>query len=837
MVGIVIVSHSRSIAAGVIELAREMGGEEVILSSGAGTDEPDALGTDALRVLEAINQSYSEDGVLVLMDLGSAVMSAELAVEMLEPHMREHVALTEAPLVEGAVSAATAARLGRTLKEVADEALGGLAGKTSHLNAGEGGGAIVAEEAPDSIEESTPAESSGEGPPMEAAILVDNPLGLHARPAARFVRTAGESGARVRVINLTTGRGPVDGTSLNAVTTLGATQGHEILVRASGERAADAIAALQSLAADNFGDPRSDERPPAPEAPVLDDLPAGAMTGLAASPGIALGAARRLGRTRHSVPTELAEDTSSELGRLRDAIEAAKTEIATLRANVARSAGEYEAQIFDAHLLWLADAALRDQMRNLIVDERRNAADALWTVMQAAAGEIEQLEDERLRSRAGDVIDVAQRVLGRLLDHAAPGVGIAQPGILVVAELTPSDAAALDPDMVMGIAAATGGPTSHGAILARALGVPAVVGIGDEVLTVPEDRALVVDGDVGAVIVAPSPELVNRYEERMDRGRVAAAAAKSAAGRPARTEDGTTIEVAANIGSLEDALKAIGAGADGVGLLRTEFLFIGRDDMPGVDEQLEAYAAIGEALGERPLTIRTLDVGADKPLPYAAQRAEDNPFLGLRGIRLGLARRELLEAQLQAIARLARDRPVRVMFPMVTTNSELHAAKAALDEAVGPTRPGGLEIGVMIEVPAAALTAGHLAAEVDFFSIGTNDLSQYTMAAERGNAQVASLADPLHPAILRLISHTVEAARDRGIWVGVCGEVAGEASSAPLLLGLGVLELSMASPSIPFVKQTIRTVSLGAARNLAQAALECDSAEQVRDLIAREAST
>ncbi len=835
MVGIVIVSHSRSIADGVIELAREMGGDQVVLSSGAGTDEPDALGTDALRVLEAINQSYSEDGVLVLMDLGSAVMSAELAVEMLEPHVREHVVLTEAPLVEGAVSAATAARLGRTLKEVADEALGGLAGKTSHLNAGEGA-AVAAEEAQDLIEELSPQESASEGPPVEATILVDNPLGLHARPAARFVRAAGESGARVRVTNLTTGRGPVDGTSLNAVTTLGATQGHEILVRASGEGAGDTIAALQSLAADNFGDPRSEKGPPAPEAPALDDLPAGALTGRAASPGVALGAARRLGPAGHSVPTELADDPEAELGRLRDAIAAAKAEIVTLRANVARSASEYEAQIFDAHLLWLADAALSEQMRDLIVNERRNAADALWTVMQAAAGEIEQLEDERLRSRSGDVVDVAQRVLGRLLDREAPGVRITHPGILVVAELTPSDAAALDPVMVKGIAAARGGPTSHGAILARALGVPAVVGIGDELLTVPEGRDLVVDGDVGALIVAPGPDLVTRYEERLERGRVAAAAARTAAGRPATTEDGTTIEVAANIGSLEDALKAVGVGADAVGLLRTEFLFRGRDEMPGVDEQLEVYAAIGEALGDRPLTIRTLDVGADKPLSYAAQQAEENPFLGLRGIRLGLARRELLEVQLRAIARLARDRPVRVMFPMVTTTSELNAAKAALDEAVGPTRPEGLEIGVMIEVPAAALTAGHLAGGVDFFSIGTNDLSQYTMAAERGNAQVASLADPVHPAVLKLISHAAEAAHAHGTWVGVCGELAGEAGAAPLLLGLGVTELSMAPPSIPSVKQSVRSVTLAAARSLAQDALNCDSAEQVRDLIAAEAS-
>ncbi len=830
MVGIVIVSHSRSIAAGVIELAREMGGDEVVLSSGAGTDEPDALGTDALRVLEAINQSYSDDGVLVLMDLGSAVMSAELAVEMLEPNMRGHVVLTEAPLVEGAVSAATAARLGRSLKEVADEALGGLQGKTSHLHAGEGGPI-----APDSAAEYSPRE--GEGEPVEATIMVANPLGLHARPAARFVQAAGESGARVQVTNLTTGRGPVDGTSLNAVATLGASEGHEILVHASGDAAAATIAALQSLASDNFGDPRSEPeaQTPAPVVPAMDDLPEGALTGLAASPGVAIGEACRLGRQEHSVPTELADDPDAELSRLTDAIAAARVEIVSLRKNVARSASEYEAQIFDAHLLWLEDTALRDHMRNLIVDEKRNAADALWTVMQEAAREIERLDDERLRSRAGDVVDVGRRVLGRLLGHPARVARITHPGILLVDELTPSDAAGLDPGMVRGIVAATGGPTSHGAILARALGVPAVVGIGDELLAVPEDRILAVDGDAGVVIVAPSSDVVARFEARMEAGHVAEAAAKASAGRPATTTDGTTIEVAANVGSLEDALRAVAAGADGVGLLRTEFLFLGRDEMPGVDEQLEVYAAIGEALGERPFTIRTLDVGADKPLPYAAQQAEENPFLGLRGIRLGLARRELLDVQLRALARLARVRPVRVMFPMVATVAELNAAKGALDEAVGTTRPDGLEIGVMIEVPAAALTAGHLAASVDFFSIGTNDLSQYTMAAERGNAQVASLADPVHPAVLRLISHAAEAAHAHGTWVGVCGELAGEAGAAPLLLGLGVTELSMAPPSIPSVKQSVRSVTLAAARSLAQDALNCDSAEQVRALIEGEA--
>jgi phosphocarrier protein FPr len=317
----------------------------------------------------------------------------------------------------------------------------------------------------------------------------------------------------------------------------------------------------------------------------------------------------------------------------------------------------------------------------------------------------------------------------------------------------------------------------------------------------------------------------------MQKGRAATAAATAEAHGPATTADGTMVEVAANIGSLEDAMKAVAMGADGVGLLRTEFLFLGRDDMPGVDEQLEVYAAIGQALGERPLTIRTLDVGADKPLPYAAQRAEENPFLGLRGIRLGLAQRELLDVQLRAVARLARDRAVRVMFPMVATISELRAARAALDEAVGRTRPDGLEIGVMIEVPAAALMAEHLAANVDFFSIGTNDLSQYTMAAERGNAEVASLADPVHPAVLTLISHTAEVSLAHATWVGVCGELAGDARVAPLLLGLGVTELSMAPPSIPSVKQAVRSVRLAPARTLAQDALKCESAAEVRALL------
>ena len=404
----------------------------------------------------------------------------------------------------------------------------------------------------------------------------------------------------------------------------------------------------------------------------------------------------------------------------------------------------------------------------------------------------------------------------------------------MAADLTPADTSGLDPAVVMGIATARGGPTSHAAVLARSMGIPAVVGLGDRLMEIEDGTTLALDGDRGLVHVDPPADAPRRHRGGPDAlPPWPAEAARAVASTPAVTADGETIEVSANVGTPEEVAPAVAAGADGVGLFRTEFLFMDRDAMPTEDEQEAAYRLAAEALDGRPLLLRTLDAGADKPLPYLGQPAEPNPFLGVRGVRLGLARPDLLLPQLRAVVRVAADFPVRVMFPMVATADELHRALELLEEARRAVGPGTeLETGIMVEVPAAALTAPALAPSVDFFSIGTNDLTQYVLAADRGNEHVAALSDALHPAVLRLIEATTIAARAHGRWVGVCGELAGDATATSLLLGLGVRELSMSAPAIGRVKQVVRSTDIPEAEALAAKALACASAAEVRALLA-----
>jgi len=434
---------------------------------------------------------------------------------------------------------------------------------------------------------------------------------------------------------------------------------------------------------------------------------------------------------------------------------------------------------------------------------------------------------------------VGAQVLGHLVGGAGARPALAGGGVLIAPDLTPADTAGLDPAVVVGIATALGGPTSHSAILARSLGIPAVVGLGRPVLEIAEGATVIVDGEGGTVRPDPDPTQVAEAKRRAEEFRESEAAARAEASRPAVTRDGTTIEVLANVGQAEDVSAALEAGAEGVGLLRTEFLFIGRDAMPSEQEQEAAYRAIAEALGGRPLILRTLDVGGDKPLPYLPVPSEANPFLGLRGLRLGLARPDVLRTQLRAVLRVAANHPVKVMFPMVTSLAELRAAKGLLEEArrdveaAGDRVPPHLEVGIMVEVPAAALAAAGFAREVDFFSIGTNDLTQYALAAERGNERVAGFADALHPAVLRLIQMTVEGAATHGRMVGVCGEIGGDPVAVPILVGLGVRELSAAPPAVPRVKRAVRETDLGSARALADRALALDSAEAVRAAAAR----
>lgn len=821
MVGLVLVSHSRKLAEGAAELAREMGGPEVRIETAGGLEAPEVVGTDAVLVLGAIERAWSEDGVLVLMDLGSAILSAEMALEMLPEERRARVRLCAAPFVEGAVAAAVTAKLGASLERVAVEATGGLEPKLAHL-----GG-------PQPPSPAEGAETFDRGAGRSLRLVVQNPHGLHARPAARFVQTASAFDADVRIANLSAERGPVTARSLNAVATLGVGKGDEIEVLAAGPEAERALAAIRELAERGFDEePEPEIAAPRPEAPVA---PAGALRGIPASPGIALGPARRFHPPPLEVPEHPPVDAETELRALDEALSRTAEDIEAQRAAVAGRAGAYRAAIFDAHRLFLQDELLLEPIRRRI-GEGATAAAAWRDAVEEMASAWEALPDAYQRARAADLRGVGVQVLAHLLGVPAPRPELAGEGILLAPDLSPADTASLDPRRALGVATAFGGPTSHAAILARSLGIPAVVGLGERLLEIDEGTPLALEADAGLLHVAPPAELVRELEARRRQRLRTEAETRAEARAPAITRDGVRVEVAANVGSPEEIPAALEAGCDGVGLLRTEFLFLDRPRMPTEEEQEAAYRRIAEALGGRPVVIRTLDVGADKPLPYLPQPSEANPFLGVRGLRLGLERPELLRGQLRAILRVAADHPVRVMFPMVSTLEELRAARGhllAAAEELGRPSPAGLEVGVMVEVPSAALLARALAPEADFFSIGTNDLTQYALAADRGNERVAGLQDALHPAVLRLVALTCEAGAAYGRWVGVCGEVAGDALATPLLLGLGVRELSMNPAAIPAVKRAVRATELGRARELAERALALPSAAAVRDLVQR----
>ncbi|HWE58227.1 MAG TPA: phosphoenolpyruvate--protein phosphotransferase [Solirubrobacteraceae bacterium] len=816
MVGIVVVSHSDALARGVVALAREMSPPELALEVAGGIGEAGVLGTSAELVGAAIERAMSADGVLVLMDLGSALMSAELAVELLEGASGP-VRLSAAPLVEGTVAAAASAGGGATLEQVAAEADGALAMKSAQIGDASAGasGALTA-----------PVASAD----AEAELAVENELGLHARPAARFVETVGRFDAEVLVARAGSAATPVSARSLTNIVALGARRGDRLRVRSSGPQARAALAALQELAVGGFGD-----GPPVPTAPPAAGT---VLRGVAASRGVAGGDAQPL---VPSAPLQSRRDAASpedERALLERALDGARAAVSADRERLRARAGAGEAEIFDAHLALLDDEALLEPARAAI----GSGAPAELAIADAAeqlAAVYRRLENPLLAERATDVLDVGRRIVAAVTADCGPSEpkqndNDSQYRILVADELTPSQTAGLDRERIAGIATARGSATAHAAIIARALGIPAVVGLGESILAVPAGTRLLLDGTGGTVTIAPADragaeQAVADAEARSERGRAQAAAAREHAHQPALLAGGEQIEIFANAGSLADAQLAVECGAEGVGLLRTEFLFLGRAELPGEDEQAETLRQIAVALGGRPLIVRTLDAGADKPLPALALAAETNPFLGVRGIRVGLRNPELLAAQLRAVLRVAAEHPLKLMLPMVATVAEVVAVRELLEQARAQTGVTvGIELGIMVEVPAAALMAAELAPHVDFFSLGTNDLTQYTMAAERGNAQLEPLLAEPQPAVLRLVRATVAAADAHGRWVGVCGELAGDPAAAVLLTGLGVSELSMAPRLIPEVKQALRGLELGRARAAAALALEATSAEGAR---------
>jgi phosphocarrier protein FPr len=663
---------------------------------------------------------------------------------------------------------------------------------------------------------------------------VDYPTGLHARPASAWVEAARASGVRLRVRH---GGESADPRSLVSLLQLGLRAGDRVTLSAEG---AGARAALDSFAAvvrrltarEKEDAARAAEKAAAPIRGWKPEGEAQMIAGVAASPGLAIGKVHVLSAQELDVP-DRPTDLASGGTQLNDALTRTRAQMKALIDDTTRRLGAGDAAIFKAQAELLDDTDLITLTCQLMVEGHGVA----WSWHQAVdriAGQLSALGNPVLAARAADLHDIGRRVLAEIDPALAAGSLTdlpEEPCVLVAADLSPSDTATLDTARVAGIATALGGPTSHSAILARTLGLPSVVAGGADLLGLAAGATAIVDGDSGRVWLNPS-----ETDLASARAWIAALAKKRAAeeaerSKPAETRDGHRVEIAANVNRPDQVAFALAQGGEGVGLMRTEFLFLERGDSPGEDEQAEIYRAMAEALDGRPLVVRALDIGGDKQVPHLDLPREENPFLGVRGARLLLRRPDLLEPQLRALYRAAKaGGDLAIMFPMITSVHELIALRARCEEIRLELDAPTIPVGIMIEVPAAAIQARSLAAHADFFSIGTNDLTQYVLAIDRQNPELAGDADSLHPAVLRMIAATVEGAQAHGRWVGVCGGIAGDPFGAALLVGLGVSELSMTPRDIPAVKARIRGASLESLRALAARALDMASASEIRAL-------
>jgi len=655
-------------------------------------------------------------------------------------------------------------------------------------------------------------------------IRVSNAVGLHARPAAALANAAKTFAAEIWIIR---NGAQANAKSLIAIMGLGVKQGDLVRIRASGPEASRAVLELTALIASGCEESQVHVAIPQPAAPTA--AMADAYQGIPAAPGLALGNVFHLHHEEIQVH-QRGEAALIERLRLEHALADARHQLDALRGKLVETS---EAGIFAAHQELISDPELLDMAYTGI--ERGNSAAFAWrTAYSTIAGQFASQPDELMATRANDIRDIGRRVLRLIVGVGEQALDVPFNSVLIAEDLTPSDTARLDRTRVLGFCTTGGGATSHVAILARSLGLPAICGIEERVLKLADGTPVLMDGAQGRLEAHPSAEAIAslRVQQRLQQRQHEADL--QAANLPAITQDGHRLEVAANIGGLEDAQNAVLAGSDGVGLLRSEFLFLNRKNAPGEDEQARIYADIARTLGpDRPLIVRTLDVGGDKPLPYLPLPSEENPFLGIRGLRLGLLEPAILRPQLRAILRAAPYGDLRIMFPMVSSLGEIRQVKTMLDEERASLgHEAAVQVGIMIEVPSAALQADALAREVDFFSIGTNDLTQYTLAMDRGHPHLAKEADALHPAVLRLIAMTVDGARRHGKWVGVCGGLASEELAVPLLLGLGLHELSVSVPAVPAIKAQVRRLRRADCEVLAARILDLDDAIEVRATLA-----
>ncbi|BAN97316.1 phosphoenolpyruvate-protein phosphotransferase [Plautia stali symbiont] len=564
------------------------------------------------------------------------------------------------------------------------------------------------------------------------------------------------------------------------------------------------------------------------------------ISGILASPGIAFGKALLLKEDEIVISRKKITDdqVEQEVQRFLDGRSKAAGQLEAIRVKAGEIFGEEKAAIFEGHIMLLEDEELEQEIIDLIKKDHVTADAAAHSVVEGQAKALEELDDEYLKERAADVRDIGKRLLQNILGlHIVDLSAIADGSILVAKDLTPSETAQLNLKKVLGFITDLGGRTSHTLIMARSLELPAIVGTGNVTATVKNGDFLIIDGVNNKIYVNPTDDVQEELKAIQAQYLSEKHELAKLKDLPAITLDGHQVEVCANIGTLRDVAGAERNGAEGVGLYRTEFLFMDRDSLPSEEEQFQAYKAVAEAMGSQAVIVRTMDIGGDKDLPYMNLPKEENPFLGWRAIRIAMDRKEILHAQLRAILRASSFGKLRIMFPMIISVEEVRFLKAELEMLKAQLREEGkafdesIEVGIMVETPASAVIARHLAKEVDFFSIGTNDLTQYTLAVDRGNDLISHLYNPMTPSVLGLIKQVIDASHAEGKWTGMCGELAGDERATLLLLGMGLDEFSMNAISIPSIKKIIRNTNFEDAKALAEQALAQPTAEDLMNLV------
>lgn len=826
MVGLVIVSHSAMLAEGVKELVDQMTQGKVPVALAGGVQDPEhPIGTDPARILAAIEEVQHGDGILVLMDLGSSLMSTEASLEFLPEEIRKKVRITAAPLVEGAMAAAIQASIGASLDSIVRDAEGVLDSKAKQLG-GKASAKVSEGEASSGILEfsNVPVEKES----IEFSIVIPNQLGLHARPSARIVGLLSAYDAEVWLLR---GKEAASAKSLNQIAMLAVQQGERVIFRAIGRDAKDALAALKVLVYNNFGD--IDKKKTEAES---DGFITG---GIGVSSGTALGPVKWYRQSLAKVARRTVVDSDAEEIHLAEAIAMARIELSELQEKAVASLGSAEeAEFFELHSMLLDDPYISGTAHNLIHDSKMNAEAAWFETIKRTVKRYRSLKNEYIRGRAVDVLDVGARVLRALTGAPERWPEFDEPSILVAVDLGPSVMASLDKKNVLGIITKEGGLTSHVAMFSRSLNIPAVVNVGSLAEELRSGERAGLNGDTGQIWLNPTTEDVALLQNLRHEWSEQLALARSQAIAPAVTRDGKVIRIQANVSSREDVQQAIESGADGIGVLRTDFLYTNRPAPPSVDEQVQFYTQIAEGLHGAPLVVSTLDLTEQKNIPYLEKMSQGNlPAGGLRGVRFGLAHRNIFLQQIKALLRVAARFPVKMLLSMVSSPTEVRKTLALFGEARSELRQeknpfaDKISLGVVIEVPSSVVLLDQFIKEADFFFIGTDDLISFVMAAERSGSVLFAEHEMLQPAVLRIIRDVASTAHQSGIDVNVAGSLTANPLAIPILIGLGLNEICVAPGAVAQTKEIVRSTVSFEAEKLALQALDLPDAASVTALL------